>query len=66
MFDMDKCKVITTPLSSSTYDDQIKSGTPIDLIKYQSIIGSLLYFTTIRPNIMFSVYLYARYKSFPK
>ena len=30
------------------------------------MIGSLLYLIASRPNIMFSVYLYARFQSYPK
>ena len=33
---------------------------------YRSMIGSLLYLTTNRPNIMYSVYLCARFQSCPK
>ena len=38
----------------------------MDITKYQGMIGSLLYLTASRPDIMFSVCLYARFPSNPK
>lgn len=38
----------------------------VDLTLYRSMIGSLLFFTAIRPDIMFSVCNCARYQSNPK
>lgn len=65
-FDMENCKEIATPMSSSTYVDQDESGKPIDITKYRGMIGSLLYLTASRPDIMFSVCLCARFQSCPK
>ncbi|XP_073035370.1 secreted RxLR effector protein 161-like [Primulina eburnea] len=44
--------------------DSVADG--VDNTMYRSIIGSLLYLTTTRPDIMFSVCLCARYQSDPK
>src|ERR1044072_1718609 len=52
-FDMDSCKVMNTPMGSGTYVDQDESGIPIDITKYRVMIGSLLYLTVSRPDIMF-------------
>jgi hypothetical protein len=41
-------------------------GNPVDQTLYRSMIGSLLYLTTSRPDIMFSVYMCARFQSNPK
>jgi len=38
----------------------------VDQTKYRGLIGSLLYLTTSRPNIMFSVCMCARFQSNPK
>ncbi|GJS74043.1 hypothetical protein Tco_0706884 [Tanacetum coccineum] len=38
-----------------------KDNESIDSTKYRGMIGSLLYLTASRPNIMFSVFLYARF-----
>lgn len=34
---------------------QDESDVPVDITKYQGMIDSLLYLTTIHPNIMFSL-----------
>ncbi|GJU11485.1 retrovirus-related pol polyprotein from transposon TNT 1-94 [Tanacetum coccineum] len=55
-----------TPMSSDaklTKDEECKS---VDSTKYRGMIGSLLYLTTSRPDIMFSVYLCARFQEDPK
>jgi hypothetical protein len=39
---------------------------PVDQTLYRSMIGSLLYLTTSRPDIMFSVCMCARFQSNPK
>jgi hypothetical protein len=51
-FGMEYCKPIITPLQTSCKlrkDDGSKS---IDQRKYRSMIGSLLYVTTSRPDVM--------------
>lgn len=66
IFDMDNCKVIATPISSSTYVDQDESGTLIDITKYWGMLHSLVYLTGSIADIMFSVCLYSLYQSFLK
>ena len=41
-------------------------GKPVDQSLYRSMIGSLLYLTAYRPDIMFSVCLCARFQANPK
>jgi len=38
----------------------------VDKTKYRGLIGSLLYLTASRPDIMFVVYMCARFQSTPK
>ncbi|XP_050896928.1 uncharacterized mitochondrial protein AtMg00240-like [Lathyrus oleraceus] len=49
-----------------TYVDQDESDVSIDITKYRGMTGSLLYLTINRPDIMFSVCLYARFQANPK
>ena len=65
-FGMDNSTIIGTPMSSSGKLDQDEEGISVDQKLYRGIIGSLLYLTTSRPDIMFSVCLCARYQSNPK
>jgi hypothetical protein len=41
--------------------DSDTSGKEVDITQYRAIIGSLLYLTASRSNIMFAVCLCARY-----
>jgi len=65
-FDMDQCKAINTPISTSCQLDQDYAGKSVDQSKYKGLISSLLYLTASRPNFMFVVCLCARYQSDPK
>lgn len=62
-FNMDNCKEIVTPMGSGTYVDQEESGSPIDIAKYQGMIGFLIYLMASCPDIMFSVYLCAWFQA---
>ena len=53
-------------MSSSTKLNVDSSGVEVSPTLYRSIIGSLLYHTTSRPDIAFSVGVYARYQAAPK
>ncbi|GJZ96832.1 hypothetical protein Tco_0669166 [Tanacetum coccineum] len=53
-------------MSSETKLTRDEDGEPIDDTKYRVMIGSLLYLTASRPDIMFSVYLCARFQAAPK
>jgi len=65
-FGMDKCKPISTSFSTSCHLDHDTSGNPVDETKYRGLIGSLLYLTSSRPEIMFAVCMFARFQSAPK
>ena len=53
-------------MSSNSKLDNDEKGMSVDQKLYRGMIGSLLYLTTSRPDIMFSVCLCARYQSNPK
>src|SRR5438105_190920 len=63
---MENCKEIKTPMASNGQIEPDMQGKPVDQKIYRSMIGSLLYLTTSRPNIMFSVCICARYQANPK
>ena len=46
--------------------DEDTNGINVDQTMYRGMIGSLLYLTTSRPNIVFSVGLCSRFQSNPK
>ena len=54
-FGMDESKAISTPMGTNDNLDSDVSGNMVDQKLYRSMIGSLLYVTASRPDIMFSV-----------
>ena len=65
-FGLDSKKHTSTPICSSAKLSRDAAGTEVDPTLYQSMIGSLLYLTTSRPNIAFSVGVCARFQAAPK
>nr|XP_018626706.1 secreted RxLR effector protein 161-like [Nicotiana tomentosiformis] len=65
-FGMSSAKAIGIPMSPSTSLDKDGKGNSVNETKYHGMIGSLLYLTASRPDIMFSVCKCARFLSVPK
>ncbi|GJW54634.1 hypothetical protein Tco_0098719 [Tanacetum coccineum] len=65
-FRLEDSKPIKTPMSTETKLTRDEDAEPIDDTKYRGMIGSLLYLTASRPNIMFSVCLCVRFQEAPK
>jgi hypothetical protein len=63
---MEKCKPIKTPMPTNGHLNLYEGGNPVDQTLYHSMIGSLLYLTASRPDIMFSVYMCVRFQANPK
>ncbi|GJU62685.1 retrovirus-related pol polyprotein from transposon TNT 1-94 [Tanacetum coccineum] len=61
-FGLEDSKPIKTPMSSETKLTREEDGEPIDDTKYHGMIGSLLYLTASRPDIIFSIYLCAYFQ----
>jgi hypothetical protein len=65
-FGMEDAKPIKTLMATNGHLDLDEGGKLVDLKLYRSMIGSLLYLTASRPDIMFSVYMCARFQAAPK
>ena len=65
-FGMQNAKEISTPMSTSCYLDKDEDGKSVEESKYRGMVGSLLYLTASRPDIMFSVCMCARFQANPK
>jgi hypothetical protein len=65
-FGMDKVKHIKTLMSTNGHLYLDMGGKSIDQNVYRSMIGSLLYLYTSRPDIMLSVCMCARFQAAPK
>ena len=65
-FGMEDCKLVRTPMITGcklSKDDESKE---VDQKLYRSMIGSLLYVTTSRPDVMQAVGLVVRFQANPK
>ncbi|XP_070018291.1 secreted RxLR effector protein 161-like [Nicotiana sylvestris] len=63
---MEESKEIDTPIATATKLDIDEPGSSVDQKLYRGMIGSLLYLTASRPDIVFSVGLCAHFKANPK
>ena len=61
-FGMENVKAFSTSMNPSTKLDKDENGKLVDKKKYGRMIGSLLYLTTSRLDIMFSICLSVRYQ----
>jgi len=65
-FGLEGTKTSKTSMATTTKLKKDKQGINVDIKLYRSMIDSLLYLTTNRPDIMFSVCLCARFQSCSK
>ncbi|KAJ4810455.1 Pol [Rhynchospora pubera] len=65
-FGVEDSKSLDTPMGKSANIDADEKGKPMDITLYRGMIGSLLYLTASRPDIMYAVCLCARYQANPK
>ena len=65
-FRMNDAKSISTPMGTNGNFDSDASGNMVDQKMYRSMIGSLLYVTASRPDVMFSVCMCARFQASPR
>ena len=56
----DECKIVKTPMTSNGHLDLDEVDGHVDHTLYNSLIGSLLYLTTYRIDVMFGVCMFAR------
>jgi len=65
-FKLESAKHARTPMSSSIKLSKDTEGKDVEHTLFRSMIGSLLYLTASRPDISFSVGVFARYQAAPK
>nr|GEW81031.1 retrovirus-related Pol polyprotein from transposon TNT 1-94 [Tanacetum cinerariifolium] len=64
-FGMDSCDSLDTPIVDRLKLDEDLSGIPVDQTRFRSMVGSLMYLTASRPNLVFAVCMCARYQAKP-
>lgn len=62
---MEDANQIDTPIATATKLDLKGTSSSVDQKLYRGMIGSLLYLTASRPDIVFSVGLYVRFQTNP-
>ncbi|KAI3505835.1 hypothetical protein L1887_28122 [Cichorium endivia] len=65
-FSFENCSTAKIPITTNHKLSADSEGEPVDHKLYRGMIGSLLYLTASRPDIMFSTCLCARYQAAPK
>ncbi|GJY78859.1 retrovirus-related pol polyprotein from transposon TNT 1-94 [Tanacetum coccineum] len=64
-FDLHKSDPVDTPMVERTKLDEDLSGIPVDQTQYRNMIGSLMYLTASKPDLVFVVCMCTRYQSKP-
>lgn len=65
MFNMEDSKRVSTPMSTNTKLSKDDKAPSVDHTAYRSMIGSLLYLTATRPDILQAVCMVARFQASP-
>ena len=60
------CKPVVTPIATGIKLNKEDDGSKVDPMMYKRLVGSLMYLTTTRPDIMFAVSLISRFMETPK
>ncbi|GJT06614.1 retrovirus-related pol polyprotein from transposon TNT 1-94 [Tanacetum coccineum] len=64
-FGMENCDTVPTPMVEQAKIKLDLVGKPVDHTDYRSMIGSLMYLTSSRPDILFATCMCARYQANP-
>ncbi|GKC79519.1 retrovirus-related pol polyprotein from transposon TNT 1-94 [Tanacetum coccineum] len=64
-YGMESSNSVYTPVVERTKLDEDLQGIPVDPTRYCGIIGSLVYLTSSRPDLVFAVCMCARYQAKP-
>ncbi|GJY39583.1 retrovirus-related pol polyprotein from transposon TNT 1-94 [Tanacetum coccineum] len=64
-FGMDLCDPVDTPMVDRLKLDEDPLGIPVDQTRFRRMVGSLMYLTVSRPDLVFDVCMCARYQALP-
>ncbi|GJT24724.1 retrovirus-related pol polyprotein from transposon TNT 1-94 [Tanacetum coccineum] len=64
-FGMDSCDPVDTPMVDRLKLDEDPLGIPVDQNRFRSMVGSLMYLTASRPDLVFAVCMCAMYQASP-
>ena len=61
IFNMSNCKTTPAPVKRSLKLSKYDDGSTVDPTLFKRIVGSLMYLTTTRPDIMYGIILISRF-----
>lgn len=64
-FGMEDCNAVKNPIVSGTKLHKDENGDRVDETLFKQVVGSLMYLTVTRPDLMYSVSLLSRFMSSP-
>ncbi|MCH80155.1 copia-type polyprotein [Trifolium medium] len=64
-FNMDKSNAVSSPIVTGSKLSKYDQGEEVNPTKFKQIVGSLMYLTATRPDLMFAVNLIARFMEHP-
>ncbi|KAM1320779.1 hypothetical protein ACFX2F_013932 [Malus domestica] len=64
-FGLKECKSVATPLAMNERLSKVDGSEPADEGEYRQLVGSLLYLTATRPDVMFAASILARFMHNP-
>nr|GEV99840.1 hypothetical protein [Tanacetum cinerariifolium] len=64
-FGMDSCNPVDTPMVDQLKLDEYPLGIPVNQTRFRSMVGSQMYLTASRPDLVFDVCMCARYHDLP-
>ncbi|GJZ50642.1 retrovirus-related pol polyprotein from transposon TNT 1-94 [Tanacetum coccineum] len=62
---MGKIDSVDTPIVEKNKLDAVLQGTPVDATLYRDMVGSLMYLTSSRPDLIYAICLCVRYQAKP-
>ena len=63
---MMNCNPVSTPIAIGTKLSKEEKGSNVDPTMFKRLVGSLMYMTATRPDIMYSVSLISRFMESPQ
>ncbi|GJT91153.1 retrovirus-related pol polyprotein from transposon TNT 1-94 [Tanacetum coccineum] len=64
-YGMESCDLVDTPMVEKSKLDEDTQGKAVNLTHYHGMVGTLMYLTSSRPNLVYVVFMCARYQARP-
>ncbi|GJW14326.1 retrovirus-related pol polyprotein from transposon TNT 1-94 [Tanacetum coccineum] len=64
-YGMESCDPVDTPMVEKSKLDEDTQGKAVDPTHYRGMVGTLMYLTSSRPDLVYDVYMCARYQARP-